>query len=78
MTTLSDLEALLDRCEEEFVDDLRQFIERIRSGEYTQAVFRLYRSDGGFEDVVYGYESPEDEAVALAWLEKECSGQAEH
>lgn len=48
------------------IDMLNELTEAARRGELIKAAFRVYRTDGTFEDVVIGAESEEERKALLA------------
>lgn len=51
------------------IDMLKELTEAARCGELKKAAFRVYRTDGTFEDIVVGAESEEERQGLLAGID---------
>ena len=51
------------------IDMLKELTEAAHRGELKKAAFRVYRTDGTFEDIVVGAESEEERQELLAGID---------
>lgn len=58
------------------IDMLNELTEAARRGEFIKAAFRVYRTDGTFEDIVVGAESEEERQELLAGIDSNIKSES--